>query len=449
MAHDDARRVRARLGRRAALTLPLLVGGCGLMDTWFGTNKIPLPGTRENVLITHRGLDVDPATRKPVTVPAVATNTEWPQPGGSPTHSGGHFALSASLGRAWSESIGSGGGYREKITAQPVISGGRVFTMDSDGVVSAFDLTNGGRVWRQDTQGEDNRSTNIGGGISTDGKRVYAATGRGEAVALDAGTGAEIWRQTLAGSARAAPTVFEGHLLIPTLGNLMLSLSAEDGKRVWGYQAPTVDASMLGLPSPAAAEGLVVTGTGGGDLQALRANSGSLAWGDSLAAVRGNTSLIDLSTIRGMAVIQDQRVYAIGLGQLMLSLDLRSGRRLWEREVASGETPWLAGDWLFIVTTAAQVAAINRNDGSVSWITQLDSFQDMKKSTDPIAWMGPVLAGGRLIVAGTQGMAASLDPVSGAVIGQQQLSGPASVAPVVVGGTLYIITDDGTITAYR
>ena len=34
----------------------------------------------------------------------------------------------------------------------------------------------------------------------------------------------------------------------------------------------------------------------------------------------------------------------------MVCLDLRSGRRLWEREVGGSETPWLAGDWLFVQT---------------------------------------------------------------------------------------------------
>jgi outer membrane protein assembly factor BamB len=181
----------------------------------------------------------------------------------------------------------------------------------------------------------------------------------------------------------------------------------------------------------------------------LRAASGAVAWGDSLASARGRTSMVDLSTVRGLPAIKDGRVYAIGFGGLMLALDLRSGRRLWERDVASSETPWLAGDWIFIVSQDAQVAAISRTDGAVAWLTQLDRFENMEKQKYPIRWLGPVLAGDRLVLVGSNASLVALDPVTGAVLGKQELSDHASVSPVVAGGTMFVITDDAKLTALR
>src|SRR5208282_3650949 len=100
------------------------------------------------------------------------------------------------------------------------------------------------------------------------------------------------------------------------------------------------------------------------------------SWTDSLASVAGRTSLVDLSAIHGMPAIMEGRVYATGLGGLLVSLDLRSGRRLWEREIASGQTPWLAGDWLFVLTTDQVMVAVNRQDGAIAWLTQLPQWQD-------------------------------------------------------------------------
>jgi outer membrane protein assembly factor BamB len=142
-------------------------------------------------------------------------------------------------------------------------------------------------------------------------------------------------------------------------------------------------------------------------------------------------------------------VYAGSLGGLLLSLDLRSGRRLWERDIATGDTPWVAGDWLFLLSTAGQLAAIARNDGGVAWVTQMPQFEDEEKKKDPIHWIGPVLAGDRLILGSSNGLAMAVSPYTGKILGQQELSDAMSVAASVAGGTVYVITDDATLVALR
>jgi len=438
-----------RLSRRAALLLPLAASGCSWFDDWFGDKKTPLPGTREAILAATRGVQVDNPPGRPVTLPPPQANADWAQAGGVPSHAMGHLAVRDTLAEAWTASIGEGGGYRRKITARPVIAGGRVFAMDSDAVVSAHNLRTGGQLWRFATQAEDDDSTNVGGGIAFDGGTLYAANGLAEVLALDAGTGKPRWRKTIQASARAAPTIADGRLYIPTLDDQLVALSAADGSRLWSYQAATADTSVLGLPSPAFAEGLLVAGFGSGDLVCLRAASGSVSWTDSLAALRGRTSLIDISAIRGMPVIADGRVYAIGLGGLLVALDLRSGRRLWERDIGSGETPWLAGAWLFVLSSDQQVIALNRDDGAIAWVAQLPRWENQEKQEDPIRWIGPALAGDRLVLAGSTSQAVAVSPYTGKLLGTQKLSGAASVAPVVADRTVFLITDDGTLLALR
>ncbi len=432
-----------------ALAGLLALGGCSLWDDWFGQEKVPLPGERERVLIPSTGLELSAGAAPRVTLPPPATNADWPQAGGLPSHAMEHPALADQIGRAWTGSIGAGGGYRRKITAQPIAAGGMVFTMDSDAVVTGFDAASGSRRWSTSTEDEDNRSTNVGGGIAFDGGTVYAATGRADLVAIDAASGAIRWRARLPAGARAAPTVGDGRVLIPLFDSQVIGASASDGARLWTFQGSQAEPVVLGMPSPALAAGLLVAGFGSGELVALNPASGAVVWSESLAARRGRTSLADLSSVRGRAVVKDGRVYATSLGQQLAALDLRSGRRLWEREVGSAETPWVAGNFLFVVTADARAVAISVIDGQVAWVTQLDAFENMDKKSDPIRWLGPVLAGDRLVVAGTDGTALSLSPYTGQVLGTQKLSGRASVAPIVAGGTLYIVTDDATLAAYR
>jgi outer membrane protein assembly factor BamB len=433
---------------RLALLLPLLTTGCGFWDSWFGETKTPLPGKRTDVLSSAGALTADAGTSK-VSLPAPAANAAWPQAGGDTTHDMEHPALGATLARAWTESIGAGGGYRRKVTAQAVIAGGLVFTMDSDAVVSAFDAASGSRRWSLSTEAENNRSTNIGGGIAWDNGTLYAATGRAEVLAINAADGKIIWRGTLSAGARAAPTVAAGNLYIPLIDNTLVALSATDGKRIWSYDTVARDPVVLGLPSPAFGEGVLLAGFGSGQLAALNPATGGVLWTDSLAASRGRNALADLSTIRGRSVIKAGRAYAASMGDQLAAFDLRSGRRLWERDIAASESPWVAGNWLFVATDAAQVAAVSLEDGRIAWVTQLDAYENPAKKTKPIRWLGPVLAGGRLFVAGTNGVLTILDPASGAILGKQDLPAAASVAPSVAGGTLYVVTDNGAVTAYR
>jgi outer membrane protein assembly factor BamB len=440
---------RRKLSRRAALALPLAAGGCAAIDDLFTSAPKPkLPGEREPVISTRRGLDVD-SKGAVVSLPPVAENPVWLQAGGNVAHDMGHLQIGDPLAQAWTSEIGEGGGYRAKLLAQPVVSGRLVCTMDSDAAVRAFDTATGARAWSFETKDPDVDSTNIGGGLGIEADVLYASNGLGDVFALKVGSGERIWHRAMPGPTRSDPTIADGRLFITTIDDKLFALSVDDGRTLWSHQAPTAATSLLGQPAPAYADGIVVGGFGSGELAALRADSGGVAWTDSLASIRGRNSIADLSAIRGRPAIVQGRLYAIGLGGLMVAIDLRSGRRLWEREVAGEDSIWAAGDWLFVIARDQRIAAVNRNDGRVAWVTQLPPFADEEEKKDAISWFGPLLAGGRLIVAGTANAALSVNAVTGEIVGRQELAAPASFGPVAAGGTVYIVTDDGMLTAFR
>jgi outer membrane protein assembly factor BamB len=437
-----------RLTRRTALLAPLALGGCSLWDDWFGTRKTPLPGKREPIQGGRQTLEVDEGVAK-VVLPAAVRNAAWPQAGGNPAHFMGHLAAGDSLAEAWSANIGAGGGYRRKILAQPVAADGIIYVMDSDAVVSAFDIAGGGRVWRFDTRQDDDDSTNVGGGLTLDQGTLYAVNGLAELVALDAAKGTVRWRSKFGAPTRSAPTVVEGRLYVVTIEDRLLALATDDGRQLWSHQAANATTSVLGRPAPAYAGGLVIAGFGSGELATLRAESGNVVWTDILAATVRSGSLADFSAIRGLPVVSEGRVYAISMGGLVAAVDLPSGRRLWEREAAGEDSPWAAGEWLFIVSLDQRMAAVRRDDGQVAWVTDLPRWENPEKQRDAITWYGPLLVGDRLVVAGTNKQALAVSPYTGEILGQQELSGAASLGPVGAGGTVFVVTDDGRLLALR
>jgi len=434
--------------RRSAFLAPLALAGCGLWDDWFGSHKTPLPGKREPVLGGRRTLQVDEGTPK-VELPPAVTNAAWPQAGGNPAHFMGHLAAGDRLTEVWTANIGAGGGYRRKIMAQPVAADGIVYVMDSKAVVSAFDMARGNRVWRTDTKDEEDDSTNVGGGLTLDQGTLYAVNGLAELVAIDAAKGTIRWRSRFGAPTRSAPTVVEGRLFVTTIEDRLLALAADDGRQLWSHQASNPTTSILGRPAPAYSTGLVVGGFGSGELATMRADSGSVVWTDILATAIRSGSLADFAAIRGLPVIGDGKVYAISLGGLTVAIDLPTGRRLWEREAAGEDSPWAAGSWLFIISLEQKIAALNRDDGRVSWVTQLPRWKNPEKEEDPIIWYGPLLVSDRLVVAGTNHEALAVSPYTGEILGRQELSGAASLGPIVADGTVFVVTDDGRLLALR
>ncbi len=317
-------------------------------------------------------------------------------------------------------------------------------------MVSAFTLATGARVWRTPTVNEDLDSSNVGGGLCVNGDTLYAVNGMAELLALDAVKGGIRWRQSIKVPARSAPTVADDRIFLTTIDSKILALSATDGHQLWSYQATQTATTVLGSPAPAVAQGIVVAGFGSGELAALRVDSGNVIWTDGLGLAEGRPTLVDFLAIRGEPVIENGQVFATGLGGLTIAADLLTGRRVWERRVASENTPYIAGDWMFLISTDEMVGAINISDARIAWVASLPRWEDPDKKKDVITWYGPMLAGGRLIVLGSNSRALALNPLSGETVTTMTLSdAPTPFTPVVVDGTMLVVTNDGKLTAWR
>ncbi|MBP2298656.1 outer membrane protein assembly factor BamB family protein [Azospirillum picis] len=454
-AASAATATTARTIRRAALVsgslLALLLGGCDTVGDWFGkTPEPPLPGNRVSILQRERKVEPDPQLASvSVVVPEQAANAAWAQPGGTPEHAMGNLALSANPAEAWRTDVGAGSSSSRALLATPVIADGRIYAMDADSHVSAFNERNGQSLWRVDTRPEQERGSATGGGVAYADGRVYAATGFAEVLALEAGSGKVLWRKRIAGPVRGAPTVSGGRVMVVTLDNQLVALSVDDGAVQWSHQGILETAGLLGAASPAATSTLVVAPYSSGELYGLRPENGRVGWQESLAAVRRTGALSNLADIRGLPVIDRGVVYAIGHSGRMVAIDERIGSRIWETEIGGVQTPWAAGDFLFVVTNDQELVAVARQTGRIRWVSQLDRFKDPEDKKGPIVWSGPVLAGSRLWVASSDGKLLGLSPADGRVEVTRSLPTSSYLPPVAANNTLYVLCDNGTLVAFR
>jgi outer membrane protein assembly factor BamB len=436
------------LNRRdlASLLLVSLLPGCSL----FREKKPRLPGERISVLGLDSRLRADAKLADtPVVLPPPVVNAGWPDAGGYPDHAMYHLALPQNLTQAWSTSIGEGTGRYTQVLAQPVVDHDRVYVMDGGVQVSALDARTGKKIWQVDLKPKGERGNAFGGGPAFWQGRLYVGTGFAEVVALDAATGKIIWRHDISGPTHAQPTVSDGRIFVITVENELDVLATSDGRRLWTHNGIPETADLLGGASPAVSGEIVVVPYSSGELYALRSANGRALWSHNLVSERTMNAVSSLADIRGRPIIDRDRVIAVSHSGRMVSIDLRSGGIVWDLEIGSSYSPWVAGNYVFVISDDNEIVCLTRDDGQVRWLRELQHFKDPKHQTGPIRWAGPALGSNRLIVLSSDGNALSVSPYTGAPLGQQRISSSSYIGPVIADETLYLLTDDATLAAYR
>lgn len=435
----------------AAVFAVILLSSCARLESFFTDSKLPpLTGERISILQLQQELTPNPELQKtPLVMPEPWLNKYWPQTGGYPNHAMGHLTLDANLKKVWESSIGAGGDRRHPLIVQPVVADGMVFTLDTEAQVTAFNLVDGKKKWTISSAplGETHKNY-IGGGLAYSSGKLYVTNGYKQLICINPASGSMVWRASVPSPARSAPTAVGGKIYLITLDNRLMVFDGSDGTPLWNYAGVTETTNLLGSVSPAVDAALVVLPLSSGEIFGLRVENGQVVWEDNLSAVRRSGAFSSIADIRGQPVIDQGLIYAVSFSGRMVAIDEVSGQRVWQREIGSAEMPWTAGATVFVLSTDQQLIALTRQNGDIRWITPLQRFEDDSKDK-PVVWTGPILAGGRLILASNRGKMVEIDPQDGRVMKYTDLPGDIMIAPVVADRTLLFLTQDGDLVAYR
>lgn len=425
-----------------------ILAGCG---SWFGEEEAPpLPGERVSIMLLESDLEPDPRLSDlKVVLPKPYKNEDWPQFGGYSDHAMHHLDAAANLQEVWSVGFGDGGDSEDRLLSAPIISKGRVFTVDTNYVVRAFDAETGRAIWEHEVEIPDEDDDAFGGGLAAEGNQLFLSTGYARVVSLNMENGEEIWRKTASGPLRAAPAVSKNVVVVTAVDNQSTAYDAATGEKLWSHTGFVETAGLIGSSSPAIFKDIAFVPYSSGELFALRLKNGRVAWSSSLASLRRVDALGQLADIRGGTVVDRGVVFAISHAGRMAAFDQKSGARIWERRIGGINTPWVAGNYIFVLASDGHLVALTRKGGRVLWLSSLPIWEDPEDREDRINWVGPVLVGDRLILANTMGEMWTFSPYDGKALGMEDLGDPIRVPPVVAKGRIYVQTEGGKLIAFQ
>jgi outer membrane protein assembly factor BamB len=393
-------------------------------------------------------------------LPAASPLADWSQPGGTPDVKIDNIEAAPLFEVAWRKGFGKGSNRHFHVTAPPIVVDGKIYVMDAESDIAAVDAKTGAVLWRKTIHSRTKRDKRgFGGGVAYAGGKLYVSSGFRFVAQLDPANGEVLWRRDTASPIHGAPIVTHGRVFVVSTDNEMLTFEAATGTPGWTYQALVEPARILASSSPAAAGDTVIGAFASGEVVALKASNGNDLWNNTLAKASRTSALSEIRDVAGRPVIYEGVVYGASHSGVFAAIDLRTGQPGWSLPIASINTPWPAGDVVYVVSQAGEVICVSRANGQVHWIRDLNEGDDKgkssffgigrKESKGRTLYAGPVLASDRLIVASSDGRAIALNPKTGEILKTINVGAPVLISPIAVGGMVYLVTDDAQLVAIR
>ncbi|GIV16772.1 MAG: hypothetical protein KatS3mg022_2207 [Armatimonadota bacterium] len=321
--------------------------------------------------------------------------------------------------------------------AAPAIVGNTIYYPCRDRFY-ALDAETGRVIWRYPTDqpldAQFRTTPAVADGI------VYVGATDGNLYALSAATGKVLWTFRTQGAVLSPPTVVDDVVYFGSADGRVYAINARTGEPIWRGGFRTLDAVNGAV---AVADGMVYFISADQTLYAAAAATGLLLW-----RMRLPGTLYALSP-----VVADRNVYVVASNVLYV-LQARSGRQLWARTLSDDivAEPVAGNSMIYVLTRDGRVWAFD-NTGKLLWNTKEPVFTNQVVAP-------PTLAGNVLIIGTTRGGIYALDASNGSVLWKYLLQSSSSTPerptftditapPVVANGTLYIVSDDGSLTTFR
>ena len=435
---------------RLSLVIILLVNilfGCSEQDRILSGKRVD-PGSS----FGFTDQDKNPlAKNNRIELPPMKSNNQWALISSAISKDNPNLMLGENPSEIWSVSIGKGDSRKKRLVTDPIFYQQMIFTLDANSTASAFD-TKGKLLWRKDLTPAGEKSGEIfGGGFAAGQDQLFVTLGYGFLLSLDPSTGEKNWSQRLSSAGNNTPIFKDGLVYLISGDSKAWAIDAENGRISWKVDGIGNETNLISSNSPAVSGKYALFGFGNGEIYATFKKGGYVLWSSSLSG-RGDSRVISaIDDIVASPAIVGRNVYAADGSGKVVSLKIENGERNWTAPFGSSGNFWIAGKSLFFISDTNKLVRLEMKTGKTVWLTELPSFAQKRPliSKKNNQHHGPIIAGDRLVIVSSDGYIRFYDPKTGQQRNKLKIKAGATANPIVVNETLYLITQDGKLRAFR
>jgi len=344
------------------------------------------------------------------------------------------FEPSLEVRKVWSVDVGDGMG-KKGLSMPPVYSSGTIYTADYEGRLVAVDAENGRKTMELKTKQP------FSGGPGLDDDRIYMGTIDGRVIAYDRQNGAELWNAQVSSEVLAPPGSADGIVVVRCIDGRVFGLDANNGRRLWIYDHSVPLLTLRGNADLLLRGGIAFVGYDDGSVVSLRVSDGTVAWSQTIVSPEGRTELDRLADIGQRMVFIASDLIVSSYKNRVVSLAADSGRMLWFKDIASATGVQVDRTNLAISEKNGDLWMLDRRNGSTQW--KIDRLTNRELTR-------PAFYGNYVVVGDLEGYLHWIDTEIGAFVARVRAGKDGfAAAPLSVGTTLYVLTRDGDLVAWR
>ena len=386
-----------------------------------------------------------------IELPPMKSNNQWALISSAISKNNPNLMLGENPSEIWSVSIGKGDSRKKRLVTDPIFYQQMIFTLDANSTASAFD-TKGKLLWSKDLTPPGEKSGEIfGGGFAAGQDQLFVTLGYGFLLSLDPSTGEKNWSQRLSSAGNNTPIYKDGLVYLISGDSKAWAIDAKNGRISWKVDGIGNETNLISSNSPAVSGKYALFGFGNGEIYATFKKGGYVLWSSSLSG-RGDSRVISaIDDIVASPAIVGRNAYAADGSGKVVSLKIENGERNWTAPFGSSGNFWIAGKSLFFISDTNKLVRLEMKTGKTVWLTELPSFyqKSLLRSKKNNQHHGPIIAGGQLVIVSSDGYIRFYDPKTGQQRNKLKIKAGATANPIIVNETLYLITQDGKLRAFR
>jgi outer membrane protein assembly factor BamB len=344
------------------------------------------------------------------------------------------FNETLNVRKIWSTGVGDGSG-KKGVNLIATYDSGSIYVADHKGSLSSIDAETGRTQWQIKLK------LPFSGGPGVSGQVVVIGTLDGQVLAFSTSDGSLVWDAQVTSEVLSAPASGDGIVVVRSIDGRVFGLDEKTGNRIWIYDHSVPLLTLRGNSELLIRAGIAFVGYDGGSVVALRLDDGTLIWEQTIVSPDGRTELERLADVGGQMVIVASDLIVSSYKKRVTSLAADSGRLLWFKDISSDSGVQVDRINLAVSDKDGHLWMLDRRNGSTAWKQDKMAYRGLTR---------PAFYGAYVVVGDAEGYLHWLESESGEFVarvraGKKGFSG----APVTVGTTLYVLTSNGTLSAFR